>query len=142
DILAAYRDFRTDERAAEKAGEFVKERIREIVDDPATAEKLCPKGYPFGSKRLVLEIDYYTTFNRDNVSLVDVKEDSIARVDGDSVVLESGTRHNLDVLIAATGFDALTGPLFAIDIVGVGGLTLPEAWKDGPQTYLGIGTHS
>jgi len=141
DILAAYRDFRTDERAAEKAGEFVKARIREIVKDPETAEKLCPKGYPFGAKRLVLEIDYYTTFNRDDVSLVDVAADPIARVEGDAVVLESGARHELDALITATGFDALTGPLFAIDIVGVGGLTLPEAWKDGPQTFLGIGTH-
>ncbi|WP_219996129.1 flavin-containing monooxygenase [Nocardioides humi] len=141
DILAAYRDFRTDERAAEKAGEFVKERIREIVADPETAERLCPKGYPFGSKRLVLEIDYYTTFNRDNVSLVDVATDPIVRVDGNAVVLESGARHELDVLIAATGFDALTGPLFAIDIRGVGGRTLPEAWADGPRTFLGISTH-
>ncbi|WP_235735518.1 flavin-containing monooxygenase [Nocardioides alcanivorans] len=141
DILAAYRDFRTDERAAEKAGDFVKERIREIVKDPETAEKLCPKGYPFGAKRLVLEIDYYTTFNRDNVSLVDVKADPIDRVDGSAVVLESGARHELDVLITATGFDALTGPLFAIDIVGVDGQRLPDAWKDGPRTFLGIGTH-
>lgn len=141
DILAAYRDFRTDERAAEKAGDFVKDRIREIVQDPETAEKLCPKGYPFGSKRLVLEIDYYTTYNRDNVDLVDVKADPIARIEGNSVVLESGAHHELDVLITATGFDALTGPLFAIDIRGVDGQTLPEAWRDGPQTYLGIGTH-
>ncbi|WP_110207577.1 flavin-containing monooxygenase [Nocardioides daejeonensis] len=141
DILAAYRDFRTDESAAEKAGDFVKDRIREIVKDPETAEKLCPKGYPFGSKRLVLEIDYYTTFNRDNVSLIDVHDDPISHVEGSAVVLESGARHELDILITATGFDALTGPLFDIDIRGVNGRTLPEAWKDGPRTYLGIGTH-
>lgn len=141
DILAAYRDFRTDERAAEKAGDFVKSRIREIVKDPETAEKLCPRGYPFGSKRLVLEIGYYEAFNRDNVSLVDVREDPIDRIEGSAVVLASGTRHELDVLITATGFDALTGPLFAIDIKGVDGQTLPDAWKDGPRTFLGIGTH-
>lgn len=141
DILAAYRDFRTDERAAEKAGEFVKQRIREIVEDPETAEALCPKGYPFGSKRLVLEIDYYATFNRDNVQLVDVGADPIARVDGRDVVLRSGARHELDVLVLATGFDALTGPLFDIDLRGRRGQLLEDAWRHGPQTYLGIGTH-
>ena len=142
DILAAYRDFRTDERAAEKAGEFVKQRIREIVQDPETAEKLCPKGYPFGSKRLVLEIDYYTTFNRDDVSLVDVGADPIARVEGHDVVLESGARHRLDVLVLATGFDALTGPLFDIDLRGSDGRTLAETWADGAPTSASAPTAS
>ncbi|GAA4671673.1 NAD(P)/FAD-dependent oxidoreductase [Nocardioides nanhaiensis] len=141
DILAAYRDFRFDEQAAEKAGAFVRDRIRDIVEDPETAEKLCPKGYPFGSKRLVLEIDYYTTFNRPDVDLVDVAADPIARVEGRDIVLESGRRHELDVLVLATGFDALTGPLFAIDLRGKDGRTLEEAWADGPATYLGISTH-
>lgn len=141
DILAAYRDMRTDEDAAEKAGEFVRDRIREIVEDPQVAERLCPKGYPFGSKRLVLEIDYYATFNRDNVTLVDVNSDPIARVAGPSVVLESGAEHELDILVLATGFDALTGALFDIDPRGVGGQRLSDAWQDGPQTYLGVGTH-
>jgi cation diffusion facilitator CzcD-associated flavoprotein CzcO len=141
DILAAYRDFRTDERAAEMAGRFVRERIRDIVEDPETAEKLCPKGYPFGSKRLVLEIDYYTTYNRDNVSLIDVHADPIVRVDGRDVVLASGARHELDVLVLATGFDALTGPLFDIDLRGSDGRALRATWADGPQTYLGIATH-
>jgi cation diffusion facilitator CzcD-associated flavoprotein CzcO len=141
DILAAYKDFRTSEEAAETAGAFIRDRIREIVKDPETAEKLCPKGYPFGSKRLVLEIDYYETFNRDNVSLVDVHADPIARIEGREVVLRSGARHELDILILATGFDALTGPLFDIDIRGVGGQRLPDAWADGPQTYIGISTH-
>jgi cation diffusion facilitator CzcD-associated flavoprotein CzcO len=89
----------------------------------------------------VLEIDNYETFNRDNVSLVDVKADPIARVEGREVVLHSGQRYDLDVLVLATGFDALTGPLFDIDIRGVGGQRLPEAWADGPQTYIGISTH-
>lgn len=141
DILAAYRDFRFDKQAAEKAGAFVRDRIRDIVEDPETAEKLCPKGYPFGSKRLVLEIDYYTTFNRPDVELVDVKADPIGRVEARDVVLESGRRHELDVLVLATGFDALTGPLFDIDLRGKDGRTLEEAWADGPATYLGISTH-
>lgn len=140
DILAAYRDFRTDEVAAEKAGAFVRERIREIVEDPETAEKLCPKGYPFGAKRLVLEIDYYTTFNRENVHLVDVAAAPIERIEGNEVVTTDG-RYELDVLVTATGFDALTGPLFAIDLRGVGGQLLSDAWKDGPQTYIGVATH-
>lgn len=142
DILAAYTDLRTDERAANKAGRFVQEKIKEIVSDPAVADLLCPQGYPFGSKRLVLEIDYYTTYNRDNVTLVDVKADPIAAVTPEGIRLSSGAEHPLDVLVLATGFDALTGALFHIDPVGTDGVRLSEAWKDGPATYLGISTHS
>lgn len=140
DILASYRDLRTDEVAAEKAGAFVRSKIREIVTDPDVAERLSPKGYPFGSKRLVLEIDYYTTYNRENVTLVDVSAEPIQRVEGASIVT-SAASYELDVLVLATGFDALTGALFDIDIRGVGGTALRDAWADGPQTYLGIGTH-
>lgn len=140
DILAAYRDLRTSEEAAERAGEFVRNKIRQIVKDPEVAEALCPKGYPFGSKRLVLEIDYYATYNRDNVTLVDVRKDPIERITPAGV--RTGSReYPLDVLVFATGFDALTGALFKIDITGVGGVTLREAWQAGPQTYLGIGVH-
>lgn len=141
DILAAYRDIRTDEAAAERAGSFVRDKIKQLVTDPVKAEILQPKGYPFGSKRLVLEIDYYDTYNRDNVSLVDVKADPIDRITERGVLLESGIEVELDVLVHATGFDALTGALFHIDPVGVGGRRLSEAWKDGPHTYLGISTH-
>ncbi|MFD1858327.1 NAD(P)/FAD-dependent oxidoreductase [Aeromicrobium camelliae] len=141
DILAAYTDLRTSEEAAERVGELVREKIRGIVHDPQTAELLCPRGYPFGSKRLVLEIDYYTTYNRENVTLVDVASDPIERIVPEGVRLRSGRLVELDTLVFATGFDALTGALFAANITGVGGLTLPEAWKDGPRTYLGIGTH-
>jgi cation diffusion facilitator CzcD-associated flavoprotein CzcO len=140
DILASYTDLRTNEEAAELAGDFVREKIRGLVRDPETAEKLSPKGYPFGSKRLVLEIGYYDTFNRDNVTLVDVKADPIERITP-SGVRTAGTEYPLDVLVLATGYDALTGALFEIDIKGVGGLTLREAWAEGPQTYLGVATH-
>ena len=140
DILASFRDIRTDEAAAETAGAFVRDRIRDLVDDPEVAEALCPKGYPFGSKRLVLEIDYYTTFNRDDVTLVDVHADPIVRVEGNRVVTRDRTI-DLDVLVLATGYDALTGALFDIDIRGVGGELLRDAWVDGPQTFLGIGSH-
>src|SRR5699024_4260607 len=98
-------------------------------------------GYPFGSKRLVLEIDYFETFNRDNVTLVDVGSDPIEKVTPRGVQLTSGRKIDLDTLVCATGFDALTGALFEANIVGVGGQTLGEAWKEGARTYLGISTH-
>jgi cation diffusion facilitator CzcD-associated flavoprotein CzcO len=141
DILASYKDIRTDEAAAEKAGDFVRDKIRSIVDDPGTAEALAPKGYPFGSKRLVLEIDYYTTYNRDNVTLVDIAADPIDVVTETGIRLRSGAHHEFDTLVLATGFDALTGALFSIDIRGVDGVRLRDAWADGPRTYLGLGTH-
>lgn len=140
DILAAYKDMRTDEEAAEKAGDFVRDKIRDIVDDPATAEALVPKGYPFGSKRLVLEIDYYTTYNRDNVTLVDIGADPIDTFTSTGIRTASGAEHEFDTLVLATGFDALTGALFNIDIRGVDGVSLRDAWAAGPQTYLGLGT--
>ncbi len=140
DILASYTDLRTDEVAAELAGDFVREKIRGLVRDPETAEKLCPRGYPFGSKRLVLEIGYYETFNRDNVTLVDVRADPIEQITA-SGVRTRDAEYPLDVLVLATGYDALTGALFEVDIKGVDGRTLQEAWADGPQTYLGVATH-
>lgn len=141
DILAAYTDLRTDERAAERVGELVREKIRRMVHDPETAELLSPHGYPFGSKRLVLEIGYYDTFNRENVNLVDVGSDPIAQVVPEGVRLDSGREIALDTLVFATGFDALTGALFRANIVGVDGVRLPDAWQDGPRTYLGVATH-
>ncbi len=141
DILAAYTDLRTDEVAAERIGDLIREKIRSIVADPETAELLCPKGYPFGSKRLVLEIGYYETYNRDNVSLVDVAADPIERIVPEGVRLRSGRIVEVDTLVFATGFDALTGALFRADIRGVDGLRLPEAWAEGPRTYLGVAAH-
>ncbi len=140
DILASYTDLRTDEAAAEIAGDFVRDKIRSLVHDPETAERLCPRGYPFGSKRLVLEIGYYETFNRDNVTLVDVQADPIEQITTTGVRTRA-TEYPLDVLVLATGYDALTGALFEVDIKGVAGRTLREAWAEGPQTYLGVATH-
>jgi len=140
DIQAAFRDLRTDLEANEKAAEFVRSKIREIVDDPEVAERLCPKGYPFGTKRLVLEIDYFETFNRDHVELVDVLVTPIRRITETGVETSEAT-YPLDVLVFATGFDAMTGALLKIDIRGVGGLSLRDKWAAGPRTYLGISTH-
>lgn len=137
DILAAYRDIRTNLEAAEKVGEFVRGKIRSIVTDPVTAEALCPKDYPFGTKRLVLEIGYYDAYNRDNVHLVDVLEHPIERISADGVVTADG-EYPLDAIVYATGFDAMTGALNAIDIRGIDGVTLREKYANGPSAYLGI----
>lgn len=140
DILASYRDLLTDRGANDRAAEFVREKIREVVDDPDVAERLCPKGYPFGSKRLVLEIDYYTTFNRDNVGLADTLAAPIERITARGV-RTSERLYELDTLVFATGFDAMTGALLKIDIQGTGGIPLKEKWAAGPRTYLGLSAH-
>ncbi|MFV0459263.1 MAG: flavin-containing monooxygenase [Actinomycetales bacterium] len=140
DILAAYKDLNSDLTANQLAADFVRSRIRELVHDPQTAELLCPKDYPFGAKRLVLEIGYYEAFNKDHVTLVDTRSDPIQEVTAQGVRTENRT-YDLDLLVLATGFDALTGALNKIDITGVDGRTLREAWAAGPLTYLGLGTN-
>ncbi|MEU6037908.1 NAD(P)/FAD-dependent oxidoreductase [Actinomadura sp. NPDC047616] len=143
DIQAAYRDITRDPAANDRAAEFVRSKIREIVRDPEVAERLTPRGYPFGSKRLVLEIGYYETFNRDDVRLVDLRETPIERVEPEGV-RTGGARpelHRLDVLVFATGFDALTGAVLKVDIRGRGGRSLRDKWSAGPRTYLGLATH-
>ena len=98
-----------------------------------------PTTYPFGTKRLPLDTNYFETFNRDNVALVDLigHADRVLYPGG---IRTSAARDRLDVIVFATGFDALTGPLFAIDIRGRGGIRLREKWAEGPRTYLGLGT--
>ena len=117
--------------------DFVRSKIDQIVHDPAVAEALKPTTYPLGTKRLPLDTDYYTTFNRDNVALVDLRTTPIERFTLDGICA-GGTEHLLDDIVYATGFDALTGPLFAIDIRGLERRTLREKWAAGPQTYLGL----
>lgn len=136
-MLGSYTDLLVDEDANETVSEFLRERIRETVDDPEVAEKLSPRTFPFGTKRPCLGTDYYETFNRDNVELVDVRATPIVEVTA-SGVTTTESQHDLDVLILATGFDGMTGALMAIEIVGVDGVTLAERWADGPRTYMGL----
>lgn len=117
--------------------EFVREKIREIVKDPTTAEALTPRGFPIASKRLCLDTDYYQTFNRPNVRLVDLQKDPIERITPSGVRLR-GAFVELDALVFATGFDAMTGSMLRIDVRGKGGVTLREKWAAGPLTYLGL----
>jgi cyclohexanone monooxygenase len=123
--------------ANEMAVELFREMIRRTVKDPEVAESLSPRGYPIGCKRPVLDTNYFETFNRDNVSLVDLRTDPIEQVTRHGI----RTRHGfveLDVLVLATGFDALTGALTRIDVRGRGGRLLRDEWRDGPRTYLGV----
>ena len=111
--------------------------VRKRVHDPETAEALIPKDYRMGCKRLVVEIDYFETYNRDDVTLVDLRKGGITEITPKSVVTEQG-EVDLDVLVLATGFDALTGPLTRIDVRGRGGRLLADEWREGPQAYLGL----
>ncbi|PSP95800.1 cyclohexanone monooxygenase [Halobacteriales archaeon QS_1_68_44] len=133
--------FEPDENSARTLSEAEMREIRERVDDPETAEKLVPTDHPYGAKRPPMDYDdYYGTYNREDVSLVDVDAHPIIEVTPDGVRTTAG-HHELDVLAFATGFDAMTGALLAIDIRGRDGLTLADKWADGPVTYLGLGVH-
>jgi cyclohexanone monooxygenase len=120
--------------------DFVREKIRQIVKDPATAEALCPTSHPIGTKRICVDSGYFETFNRPNVKLVDIAKRPIARITKTGVQLQDGEHFELDSLVMATGFDAMTGALLRIDIRGANGAKLSDAWSEGPKTYLGIGT--
>lgn len=133
----AFCDAMIDEEVNEEAANFLRGKIRTIVKDPETAEILTPRGYAYGTKRCVVGTDYYETFNRDNVEIVDVKSTPIGRIVENGVIVD-GRLIELDILILASGFDALTGALTAIDLRGADGTTLEEAWKEGPRTHLGI----
>ena len=136
-MFGAWPDMLYDERANDIAADFVREKIRETVDDPELAEKLIPDGYPIASKRLPLDSGYFETFNRNNVQLVDLRETPIETITAEGVRL-SNELIELDTLVFATGFDALTGPLTRIDIRGRGGQSLKDKWAEGPRTYLGV----
>ena len=138
-FLFAYSDFMTSPEANEIAAEFVRDKIRSRVDDPVVAELLCPDDHPFGTKRLCVDSDYYETYNRDNVTLVNVRETPIEEITP-AGIRTADAEYDIDAIILATGFDAMTGALFNIDIRGRGGIALREKWAPGPQAYLGLGT--
>ncbi|MBV9782876.1 MAG: NAD(P)/FAD-dependent oxidoreductase [Acidisphaera sp.] len=134
---ASFKDIMTCPRANETAAEFIRAKIREVVKDPEVAERLTPRDYPFAAKRPPIDTDYFETFNRDNVLLVDLRK---AQIDA---IVPQGVRtgeavYPLDVIVFATGFDALTGPLLALNIEGEGGVSLRKRWAAGPRTYLGL----
>ncbi len=135
-LFNSYNDLLTNEEANETISNFVKSKIAEIVRDPETRRKLMPD-YMLGTKRQILDDGYFETFNRDNVDLVDLREDPIERVTATGIQTASG-HHELDALVLATGYDAITGALTRVNPEGRGGVTLEEHWKDGFSTHLGI----
>ncbi|WP_131105594.1 flavin-containing monooxygenase [Ornithinimicrobium sufpigmenti] len=136
-IMSAFTDTAVDETANEVTAEFVRDQIRSIVKDPTTAELLLPRDHPIGTKRICIDTDYYETYNRDNVRLVSIRETPIERITRAGVRVD-GTDYDVDVIVFATGFDAMTGPLNQIEIRGRGGQLLREKWAEGPRTYLGV----
>jgi cation diffusion facilitator CzcD-associated flavoprotein CzcO len=137
-LRATFRDILTDRAANDTAAEFIKARIREVVQDPATAARLADIDHPFATKRPPIDTGYFETFNRDNVALVDIRTDPIDRVTPTGIRLRSGAEHALDVIVFATGFDAMTGALLRMGVTGRDGLPLAEAWAAGPRTQLGL----
>ncbi|HEX4775822.1 MAG TPA: cyclohexanone monooxygenase, partial [Acidimicrobiia bacterium] len=119
------------------AAEYVRRRIRTIVEDPEVAERLSPRNHALGTKRPCLDTDYYATYNRPNVALVDVRATPIVAITP-AGVRTSEREYALDALVFATGFDAMTGPLLGVDITGRDGRSLREKWAAGPRTYLGL----
>jgi cation diffusion facilitator CzcD-associated flavoprotein CzcO len=130
----------TDEAANREISEYIAQRIRQRVHNPEVAEKLIPKDHGFGMQRLPLETHYFEAYNRDNVHLVDISETPIERITPAGIQTSSG-HYDLDLIVYATGFDAITGGFDQMDIRGVDSKSLGEKWRDGPSTYLGILTH-
>jgi len=135
--LRRYADVGLDLEANEMACDLYRRHIADIIDDPETAKALMPRGYPMGCKRQVVDIGYYEAFNRDNVSLIDLREDPIERIN-ESGVCTAGGQHDVDVLIYATGFDAMTGAINNVSITGRSGTKLKDKWENGPRSYLGL----
>ena len=136
-LVGAFTDLLINGEANDTAAAFVRSKIRGIVHDPEVAETLMPTSYPIGTKRLCVDTGYFATFNRDNVTLVDLQSTPIEAVTP-AGVRTSGAEYALDSIVFATGFDAMTGTLSKIDIRGRNGVALKQKWSEGPRTYLGI----
>jgi cyclohexanone monooxygenase len=136
-MIGAFADLLVSKEANETASEFVRAKIRGIVRDPAVAETLMPRAYPIATKRMCVDTGYYATFNRDNVTLVDTRVTPIEEITP-AGVRTSAAEYRLDSIVFATGFDAMTGALCAIDIRGRAGARLTAKWSEGPRTNLGI----
>ncbi len=140
EFLNCYNDHLGNAEANELLCEFVRNKIRSVVNDPETAEKLCPKDFPIGAKRLCVDTNYFATFNEPHVRLIDIRETPIATITETGVTV-GGETIEVDAIVFATGFDAMTGAIVGVDIEGRNGVTLKEKWVHGPVTYLGLMTH-
>jgi cation diffusion facilitator CzcD-associated flavoprotein CzcO len=138
-LLSSYPDILVIDEANQTTADFIRDKIRQTVHDAEVAEALLPRDYPFGTKRPCLDDHYFETFNRDNVSLVDLRRTPIIEVTASGIRTTEGD-YPVDCIVLATGFDAVTGALARIEITGRGGRALREKWADGPRTYLGLAT--
>jgi len=136
-FMLTYNNLILDQAANDTAADFVRAKIAEIVKDPQTAKLLQPVNHPIGSKRICVDTDYYATFNRPNVTLVDIRDSGIEEILPNAVRV-GAKDYEVDALVLATGFDAMTGSVARIDIRGRGGQTLKQKWAEGPKTYLGL----
>jgi len=136
-LSGSFRDIGLSEEANKTAADFVRAKIDEIVRDQETAAMLKPWEFPIGTKRLPLDTGYYETFNRPNVTLVDLKRTPVEEITATGIRTSAG-HHDLDIIVYATGYDALTGPLEALGIRGRDGRALKDEWREGPRTYLGL----
>jgi cyclohexanone monooxygenase len=136
-FMSVYNNLALDKAANDTAADFVRAKIAEIVKDPDTARLLQPNSHPIGTKRICIDTDYFATFNRPNVTLVDIKAHPIEEILPNGL-RAGGKAYELDALVLATGFDAMTGSVAKIDIAGRDGVTLNRKWAEGPRTYLGL----
>src|SRR5207302_1490493 len=136
-FLYSFTDLLINKGSNETASEFVRRKIRATVKDPKTAELLCPNDHPIGTKRLILDTDYYETYNRDNVTLVDIRSKPIKEITP-AGLRTADAEYSLDAIVFATGFDAMTGAMKEIDIHTDARMSIREKWEDGPRTYLVI----
>jgi acetyl esterase/lipase/cation diffusion facilitator CzcD-associated flavoprotein CzcO len=138
-ILGVFSDQGVNPVSNEVVAEMIREKIRASVEDQDTADALCPKDYPFGTKRPCLDTGYFDTFNLSHVRLVDLRRTPITAITETGIDV-AGESFEFDAIVFATGFDAMTGPLVSVDITGANGVTLKDKWAQGPATYLGLMT--
>ena len=136
-IYGSFDDILSDKEANDIVAEFIRSKIRETVNDPETSQKLLPLDHPYGSKRALMDTNYFETYNRENVNLVDLRQTPIQEITAKGI-RTSEEDFEFDVIVFATGFDAMTGTFMKIDIRGRDGMTLKEKWAEGPKTYLGL----
>ena len=136
-FLGSFNDLLTNADANYTAAEYVRQQIKRVVKDKETAEILCPRSYPIGTKRICIDTGYFETYNRENVKLVDISKKPIQRLVTDGIIVDDQL-YPFDSIIFATGFDAMTGSIFNVDIKGRDGLALKDKWNAGPKTYLGL----
>ena len=136
-VYGSFGDVMTNKDANDTAADFIRSKIRETVKDPETVEKLLPLDHPYGSKRALMDTNYFETYNRENVDLVDLRRTPIQEITPKGI-RTSEKEFEFDAIVFATGFDAMTGTFMKIDIQGRDGITLKDKWAEGPKTYLGL----